>query len=399
MPRVPCPACATDVVVDPLGRCPEGHEVATAVDRVTSAIGTATDHPDEPEPWTAIVEPEEVDDDAMAEPPPIQVRRPEPVRAPGHDPQPLDAEVDADDLLSELHSLTDLTPSHDANSVSPTGSTATADGSAADGSARPGRSEAGTSARGGTGDPAPPTTPPNPPPSAGLGELEAALRDLTDLPASNGSGPGEPAAPPNSVGDTASTNRTNGHPAAPPSGLDDVVGTNGTNDQPAAPPSGLDDVVGTNGTNGHPGSGPELEISDLEDLFSGMGTPPAATPPAEPAPRTDATRPGDDPTPASHHQATPSAPLAPTTPPAGSSPPPPASPPPGASDASPPSDPPTEAAPPPTPPPSGSAPPPPPTPPPDIDEPSTSDGSLDLANFTAKGSKVDRKGKRRRFGR
>jgi hypothetical protein len=41
VPRVPCPECAINVVVDPMGRCPEGHQVApTAAPRATTSKDT-----------------------------------------------------------------------------------------------------------------------------------------------------------------------------------------------------------------------------------------------------------------------------------------------------------------------------------------------------------------------
>lgn len=62
MSRTHCTACDLDVVVDPTGRCPDGHLVGAAGPRVAAAIGSAVPHPDEPEPWVARVE---VDDLAI----------------------------------------------------------------------------------------------------------------------------------------------------------------------------------------------------------------------------------------------------------------------------------------------------------------------------------------------
>ncbi|MFP4634916.1 MAG: hypothetical protein ACLFRD_03565 [Nitriliruptoraceae bacterium] len=119
MPRVTCVECAGEVVVDPSGRCPEGHLVGTAGARVEHAIGTGAPHPDEPEPWIATITAEEVDGGGPEPDGVPTAARPAPVRAPG---PPATAEADdpadTDDLLHELQSLSapaDHRPAHTEN--------------------------------------------------------------------------------------------------------------------------------------------------------------------------------------------------------------------------------------------------------------------------------------------
>lgn len=106
MSRVHCVACGTSVVVDPQGVCPEGHHVGSRGARVEAAMGSATSHPDEPEPWVYVIE-ELVEVGAgtngHAASPPRQLRplkRATPSSA-SFDDEP----ADADALLRELHSL------------------------------------------------------------------------------------------------------------------------------------------------------------------------------------------------------------------------------------------------------------------------------------------------------
>ncbi|MFU8839690.1 MAG: hypothetical protein ACNA8R_03100 [Nitriliruptoraceae bacterium] len=112
MSRVHCVDCATSVVVDPQGVCPEGHHVGAGGARVEAAMGSRTAHPDEPEPWVHRIDPART---------PVGVgsranghhaapaRELRPVRVPGVLAADLDDEpTDADALLRELHSLAAL---------------------------------------------------------------------------------------------------------------------------------------------------------------------------------------------------------------------------------------------------------------------------------------------------
>lgn len=107
MPRVTCIDCGSEVVVDPTGRCPEGHMLGPAGSRIEHAIGTDTAYPDEPEPWTATITAEEVElpssgseDEADG-----ATRVARPVQAPAPPPDADDGSVDTDSLFSELHTL------------------------------------------------------------------------------------------------------------------------------------------------------------------------------------------------------------------------------------------------------------------------------------------------------
>lgn len=129
MARVHCPDCEMAVVVDPLGICPEGHRVGADAGRIEAAIGDATPHPDEPEPWSAVVEALEVDDEADAprEIRPISMESMEAGAAPEASPAPTgsaDANVpdpmDSDDVLRELHALSGFdTPADDTSGPPP----------------------------------------------------------------------------------------------------------------------------------------------------------------------------------------------------------------------------------------------------------------------------------------
>jgi hypothetical protein len=105
VPFAHCIDCGNSALIDPSGRCPEGHIVGAAGARVAAAIGSATPHPDEPLPWVHQIEldPELVDG---AEGEPRTVRPPSVPTAP--DPSPRAEQVATDDLMRELHALGDL---------------------------------------------------------------------------------------------------------------------------------------------------------------------------------------------------------------------------------------------------------------------------------------------------
>jgi hypothetical protein len=107
VPRAHCLDCGDHVVVDPAGRCPEGHHVGVPGARIEGSLGTS--HPDEPEPWVAKV----VLDDELTATFPLPPRQARPLAAPpaperGADPVGGSAAARSDDLLRELHSLGDL---------------------------------------------------------------------------------------------------------------------------------------------------------------------------------------------------------------------------------------------------------------------------------------------------
>lgn len=97
MSRVHCLDCGTDVPVDPLGHCPDGHLLPAAGRMVESAIGSDDHHPDEPEPWVGQVA-AEAEEETDAVTPTAQ-----PQAAPGL--APAEREADAGDLLRELGAL------------------------------------------------------------------------------------------------------------------------------------------------------------------------------------------------------------------------------------------------------------------------------------------------------
>jgi hypothetical protein len=106
--RAHCLDCGDHVVIDPAGRCPEGHDVGTAGARIEGAMGSHTPHPDEPEPWVARVD---LGEDAPSEAPeaiPVREIRPPSVPVIDAAPGEVAATVRPDDLLRELHSLGDL---------------------------------------------------------------------------------------------------------------------------------------------------------------------------------------------------------------------------------------------------------------------------------------------------
>jgi hypothetical protein len=99
--RVQCFDCDMPVVVDPNGRCPEGHDLGPVGERIEQSLGRAEPHPDEPQPWVAILDADEVE-------PAPQTPAPRPVRPISIGPEPSEAELDsgsADGLLQELHAL------------------------------------------------------------------------------------------------------------------------------------------------------------------------------------------------------------------------------------------------------------------------------------------------------
>ena len=109
--RVHCVDCATSVVVDPQGICPEGHHVGAGGARVEAAMGSRTAHPDEPEPWVHRIEANRTPRGSSGtnghhEKPARELR---PVRVPGASAEGFDDEpADSDALLRELHSLAAL---------------------------------------------------------------------------------------------------------------------------------------------------------------------------------------------------------------------------------------------------------------------------------------------------
>lgn len=102
MPFAPCPACDRTALVDPSGRCPEGHLVALA-----TVGGDATAPPrDEPVPWTRAIRTSDLPGE------PAEPRAAVPPSGPAAVPD--EDGVDADgtaDLLQELHALSDLAAS------------------------------------------------------------------------------------------------------------------------------------------------------------------------------------------------------------------------------------------------------------------------------------------------
>ncbi len=168
MPFAHCLECGTSAMIDPSGRCPEGHVVGAAGARVAAAIGSSTPHPDEPQPWVGVVEAE--GGDAPAE---DRVARPKPV--PGVPAPPAGTSSPAaDDLLRELHALGDLAAASDAPATPPTATPAPAPAAPAPAPAAPAPAPA-----------APPT--PTPPSAAdeatdldALANLAAAVRSLDD---------------------------------------------------------------------------------------------------------------------------------------------------------------------------------------------------------------------------
>ena len=120
MARVTCIDCGDEVVVDPAGRCPEGHLLGPAGSRVEHAIGTDAPHPDEPEPWIATIDPAEVEGQVADSPAAANgdARVARPVQAPGPSAASANGAVDTDALFNELHTLSELSgdaPPHTLN--------------------------------------------------------------------------------------------------------------------------------------------------------------------------------------------------------------------------------------------------------------------------------------------
>lgn len=99
MPRVQCFECDMPVVVDPNGRCPEGHDLGPVGERIEQSLGRNEPHPDEPEPWVAILESDEPAPSHDTEP-----RRAQPISV-GPAPADEDAGGSTEGLLHELHAL------------------------------------------------------------------------------------------------------------------------------------------------------------------------------------------------------------------------------------------------------------------------------------------------------
>jgi hypothetical protein len=123
VPFAHCIDCGNSALIDPSGRCPEGHIVGAAGARVAAAIGSATPHPDEPLPWVhqVVLDPDLLDDDAAE---PRTVRPPSVPSAP--DPSPRADQVATDDLMRELHALGDLSDLGDLAGPSPSPTAAAA---------------------------------------------------------------------------------------------------------------------------------------------------------------------------------------------------------------------------------------------------------------------------------
>jgi hypothetical protein len=374
--RVQCLECGIAVVVDPTGVCPEGHTVGGAGVRVAQAMGTDSVHPDEPEPWVATV----VLDDAEVGPA-ARPRTIRPVPVAGADAataEEHDAATDHESMLRELHALGDLHDTPPRPAV-PQIARDTPPGPAA-GTAFPAPADPGAPT-------APPVTSaaPEPPPPreqvaegfAELSALEAAFHALGYDEETTLRG-GTPAAPaPAAPAPTADTPTTSASPvAAPaPASVPTPIAT------PTPAPHTPTPAPHT------PTPAPHDDLADFEDLFAAQDAPaPGARVAASaPAARPDLTY---DPAPSSAGPATPT-----------------------------PVDPvqqvPVQRAPTPPPPPVQPAPPPAPAPAPvpeDVtapmasvaqERPPSSDASLDITNFTARGGKVGagRGGRRKRFGR
>jgi hypothetical protein len=124
VPFAHCIDCGSSALIDPSGRCPEGHTVGAAGARVAAAIGSATPHPDEPQPWVHQVQlAPEVVDAAPPEPrtvrPPSVPTAPEPERFAG----PRADQAATDDLMRELHALGDLGGFADVDGPAPAATT------------------------------------------------------------------------------------------------------------------------------------------------------------------------------------------------------------------------------------------------------------------------------------
>lgn len=131
MARVQCFDCDMPVVVDPNGRCPEGHDLGPVGERIEQSLGRAEPHPDEPQPWVAVLDEDEVAPEQESRTP----RAPRPISV---GPEPSEAELNsgtADGLLQELHALhgtDDSRPAEHGRGLSITEPTAGAETAATD---------------------------------------------------------------------------------------------------------------------------------------------------------------------------------------------------------------------------------------------------------------------------
>jgi hypothetical protein len=374
--RAHCLDCGDHVVVDPAGRCPEGHHVGVAGARIEGALGSHTPHPDEPEPWVARVD---LDEEDLSPTPAAPAREIRPLSVPAAEP-PLDGAGStsstgrSEDLLRELHSLGDL-----GDLTGPSSATSAAASSAPSAPSSP---EAGeppavwTAPAAATPAPATPVTPPaapSPVPSSRpafdeLTALEAAVQALTadrGVAATNGH------ASSNGHAGTDGHAETNGHASSNGHGprLEELLGPE--------TPGGASPATASGST--APGRSISAQLDELFAEATAAPPPPAtsSSPPPGPAsslPHEDAAEAGParwsvlaDVAELAEHRPAPPAPPAPSA----------ASP-----QAAVPTAPPAEAAP---------AEPPPPAP--------AADTGIDLGNFTARGKRVGSTGKRRRFGR
>ncbi|MEX1178736.1 MAG: hypothetical protein WEB09_09770 [Nitriliruptor sp.] len=187
MPFVHCPDCGASAMIDPSGRCPEGHIVGVAGARVAAAIGRSTPHPDEPQPWVATVAegPDAPVEDAPVEDAPRTVQPPsiptaatvEPIADPGTATGPgVAAAAGAEDLLREIHELGDLELAADTAAAATPGPGTTSSSATSVGPSpvAPVRQDA----TGGT--PAPPSSPEEATDLDALANLAAAVRTLDD---------------------------------------------------------------------------------------------------------------------------------------------------------------------------------------------------------------------------
>jgi hypothetical protein len=361
--RAHCLDCGDHVVVDPAGRCPEGHHVGIAGARIEGALGNHTPHPDEPEPWVARVDLEEEDlGPASAAAPAREIR---PLSAPGSDLPTAGAAATPpaarpDDLLRELQSLGEL-----GDLAGPSGAPRTAPRPEVEAPPEVWTAPAAAS------PPAASAAPSTRPAFDELTALEAAVQALTadrDVAATNGHA------------------STNGHVSANDHvSTDDLVGSTGHLTSNAhvtsnghASPNGHAETPREAPANATPppAASSRSIAAQLDDLFaeaSAAGGPSVDPAPARPTRSEAATDAAPerwsvlaDVAELAEHRPAPPAPAAPTEEP----------------EAAVPTAPPAEAAP---------AEPPPPAP--------AADAGIDLGNFTARGKRVGSKGKRRLFGR
>jgi hypothetical protein len=105
VPFAHCIECGSSALIDPSGRCPEGHTVGAAGARVAAAIGSARPHPDEPQPWVRQVQLEP----GLVDEAPVEPRTARPLSVPSApEPSPRQDQASTEDLMRELHALGDL---------------------------------------------------------------------------------------------------------------------------------------------------------------------------------------------------------------------------------------------------------------------------------------------------